>query len=242
MTEFDAQRFLLSVTECDNTRDLFASCFAALGVFGVDRLSYHHHPPVGALDYQPDSTIVAHGFPEHWVQTYKSNRYYFIDPILKSARSATEPFWWSDLRKSKTLRPTESDYLTALFNAVPGDGLAVPVYGPNGRNGYCGLGFSTGKLSLSDAEIARLQLICIEGHLRYCKLTDKERERIGLSPREIETVRLMAKGLTNSDIADEMGVKLSTVRTNVQRLFDKLDVHDRTTATLRALSLGYFYF
>ena len=242
MADFDPDRFLTSITACEDVNELFASCFAALATFDIDRLSYHHHPPVGALDFQVGATVVAFGFPDDWVEAYTSKQYYLIDPIISRARSATEPFWWSDLLNAKKLRPVEADYLRNLFNAVPGDGLAVPVYGPNGRNGYCGLGFSNGKRAISDANLARIQLICIEGHLRYCALTDQERLRIGLSQRELETVRLMSKGLTNQDIAKEMGISAATVNTNVQRLFEKLDVHDRTTATLRALSLGFFYY
>lgn len=59
-----------------------------------------------------------------------------------------------------------------------------------------------------------------------------------LSERETEIVRLLAAGRTNSDIAGELFISLATVKTHVSRIFDKLDVDNRTAAAKRAQELG----
>ena len=59
-----------------------------------------------------------------------------------------------------------------------------------------------------------------------------------LSSREIETLRLIASGKTNRQIAHELMVSLSTVKTYVQRIIKKLGVTDRTQASVKALDLG----
>lgn len=59
-----------------------------------------------------------------------------------------------------------------------------------------------------------------------------------LSERETEIVRLLAAGRTNSDIAGELFISLATVKTHVSRIFDKLDVDNRTAAAKRARELG----
>lgn len=59
-----------------------------------------------------------------------------------------------------------------------------------------------------------------------------------LSDREAEIVRLLAAGRTNSDIAGELFISLATVKTHVSRIFDKLDVDNRTAAAKRARELG----
>lgn len=59
-----------------------------------------------------------------------------------------------------------------------------------------------------------------------------------LSERETEIVRLLAAGRTNSDIAGELFISLATVKTHVSRIFDKLDVDNRTAAAKRARVLG----
>jgi LuxR family maltose regulon positive regulatory protein len=51
-----------------------------------------------------------------------------------------------------------------------------------------------------------------------------------LSGRELEVLRLLAAGLTNQEIASELIVSLSTARTHVRHIFDKLAVNNRRAA------------
>ena len=59
-----------------------------------------------------------------------------------------------------------------------------------------------------------------------------------LPPREVDTLRLIASGKTNRQIAKELMVSLSTVKTHVQRIIRKLGVSDRTQASVKALEMG----
>jgi DNA-binding NarL/FixJ family response regulator len=59
-----------------------------------------------------------------------------------------------------------------------------------------------------------------------------------LSSRETEALRLIASGKTNRQIAQDLRVSLSTVKTHVQRIIKKLNVSDRTQASVKALELG----
>lgn len=60
----------------------------------------------------------------------------------------------------------------------------------------------------------------------------------GLTAREHEILRLVATGQTNSEIARELGLALNTVKTYFQRTLEKLGVHNRVEALLRAIELG----
>jgi NarL family two-component system response regulator LiaR len=57
---------------------------------------------------------------------------------------------------------------------------------------------------------------------------------IDLSDRESEVLALIAKGLTNAQIADELYLSIETVKTYVKRLYAKLDVHNRAQAAVAA--------
>jgi DNA-binding NarL/FixJ family response regulator len=59
-----------------------------------------------------------------------------------------------------------------------------------------------------------------------------------LSPREIEVLRLTARGRTNQQIAHELLISVSTVKKHVQSIISKLGVSDRTQAAVRAVELG----
>ena len=60
----------------------------------------------------------------------------------------------------------------------------------------------------------------------------------GLSPRELEVVRLASYGLTNDQIAVRLGVGLTTVKTHLVHVFAKLAAPDRAAAVARALRDG----
>ena len=59
-----------------------------------------------------------------------------------------------------------------------------------------------------------------------------------LSERELDVLRMLGTDLDGPDIARELSVSLSTVRTHTNRIFAKLDVHDRRAAVRRARELG----
>jgi DNA-binding CsgD family transcriptional regulator len=59
--------------------------------------------------------------------------------------------------------------------------------------------------------------------------------RFGLSRREAQVLQELARGKTNDDIADTLGISLSTVKTRMESVFRRLGVQSRTAAALRAL-------
>ena len=60
-----------------------------------------------------------------------------------------------------------------------------------------------------------------------------------LSPRELEVLRLVAKGLSNAEIGRELHISEATVKTHLLRTFAKLGVSDRTAAVTTALAAGH---
>jgi len=60
-----------------------------------------------------------------------------------------------------------------------------------------------------------------------------------LHPREIETLKLAAKGMSNKEIAKELIISERTVQTHFINIFRKLGVSSRTQAVLYALSKGW---
>ncbi|MCJ7660127.1 MAG: LuxR C-terminal-related transcriptional regulator, partial [Anaerolineales bacterium] len=59
-----------------------------------------------------------------------------------------------------------------------------------------------------------------------------------LSEREVEVLRLLQTNLSSPEIADELIIAVSTVRTHIKNIYGKLGVHSRTQAVDEAKDLG----
>lgn len=73
--------------------------------------------------------------------------------------------------------------------------------------------------------------------------TDEERsaeaiDRLGLSPRQIDVLRLLTAGQSNKVICRELDVAESTIKTHLLALFRKLGVASRTEAVVAAARIG----
>ena len=62
-------------------------------------------------------------------------------------------------------------------------------------------------------------------------------EEFGLTDREIDVVRCVTEGKTNSEIAEELFISVRTVQNHLRSIFSKCGVHNRTSLSNRVLSL-----
>jgi len=63
-------------------------------------------------------------------------------------------------------------------------------------------------------------------------------EQLSITPRELEVLEWMARGLSNQEIAERMFVSLNTVKTHASNVFAKLGAQRRTQAIQQAKELG----
>ena len=78
----------------------------------------------------------------------------------------------------------------------------------------------------------------------FARLTEREHRRHEqplvepLSGRELEVLALVAEGLSNREIGERLFITPGTVKNHVSDILAKLNVRDRTQATLQAQELG----
>lgn len=69
-------------------------------------------------------------------------------------------------------------------------------------------------------------------------MSRKDSSEFSLSPRELETLRLIARGHSYDEVGHLMGVALSTVQSNIRNLYRKLGAHSQVQAVTRAREAG----
>ncbi|MBI2940044.1 MAG: response regulator transcription factor [Chloroflexi bacterium] len=60
----------------------------------------------------------------------------------------------------------------------------------------------------------------------------------GLTPRELEVLRLVAGGRSNKEVAAELFISERTVENHIHNMYQKLQIHDRTQAMMYAMRKG----
>jgi DNA-binding CsgD family transcriptional regulator len=66
----------------------------------------------------------------------------------------------------------------------------------------------------------------------------KKREDLGITPRELDILELIAQGMSNREIAAKLFVSENTVKTHSSRVFDKLGAKRRTQAVQLGKEFG----
>ncbi len=59
-----------------------------------------------------------------------------------------------------------------------------------------------------------------------------------LSERELEVLQLLAAGMSNQEMAQQLVITVGTIKSHVHHIYSKLGVKDRLEAALRAKELG----
>jgi DNA-binding CsgD family transcriptional regulator len=116
--------------------------------------------------------------------------------------------------------------------------VVVPFSNPKG--GCEMVGVSQRHLDPPDrARIAVLQAICAQAWCRYSDLAgggpDDGRREIALTDRELEILKWVKDGKSNSETSEIMGLSVKTIEYHVGNILRKLGAANRTTAVVIAI-------
>jgi DNA-binding CsgD family transcriptional regulator len=225
----------------ENVQDhqvLFQKLRAFTADYGADLLSYHIVVE-NLLRVRVDDGFHYHCFPSAWVEHYLAQNYFAIDPIIATAMTVQAPFRWYDVGKLCTLTAAQTAYLDDMRQWGLVDGLAVPIFAARGAIAYFGVGSDRAALTLSSTDELEIQYACNHTHRMFVDIRDAlAKPQSALSNREREVLTWVARGKSNSVIADILGVSDHTVDTLVRRVFAKLAVSDRISAAIKGIGAG----
>jgi len=114
---------------------------------------------------------------------------------------------------------------------------SIEIYGGLVAMLFAGLGIWLGLKLTRHKEKIVIKEVPMAGPERFT-LNQSRLKELGITPRELEILELIARGLSNREIAEQLFVSENTVKTHSSRLFDKLSARRRTQAVQLGKEFG----
>jgi DNA-binding CsgD family transcriptional regulator len=114
---------------------------------------------------------------------------------------------------------------------------SIEIYGGLTAATFAVLGIWLGLKLTGKQERIVLKEVAVPGGEPFVR-DEKKREDLGITPRELEILELIAQGMSNREIAEKLFVSENTVKTHSSRVFDKLGAKRRTQAVQMGKEFG----
>ena len=187
----------------------------------------------------PATVPLQDGFSREEIDAYLSFDFQRLDIVPRHALVAGVPVRWTQVWASAQTTPEERAFVTAMRKVSFSDGFSLPCYGPGGRNAVVGISGMADDAAVDPGVLTMLHFVAQAAHLRICALfADEVALDRQLSSREKEILDWVARGKSNTVIADILEISPGTVDTYMRRIYEKLEVSDRTSAAVKGVGLG----
>jgi DNA-binding CsgD family transcriptional regulator len=225
--EIDAVADLCSVRSIlsDHTKEL-----------GFDNYSYQKLvPPTGVVQKFYLST-----YPRDWIWRYNEQRYLSHDMYALSAASFTRAYRWAEVGRFDDFTVDQKQAINEAREFGIKTGASVPIYGPAGARAHLALASRLpqsefNKLFRNQRHTVSLLAGYLHERLLALQFYDKPEPSFRLTPREMEILTWGARGKTNAEIGDILGISDETVMSHFRNAGRKLGASNKTHAVAAAL-------
>jgi LuxR family transcriptional regulator, quorum-sensing system regulator BjaR1 len=206
----------------------------ALATFDVDSFA------VGEVDLSELERTVfyAIGWPDSFRKFYVEAGLVHRDPVVDALKHWHTPFTWSELRKDRKLSILGTEALQVLYDHGWTEGLGVPIPRGNLRFGLIGLACRRKAFTAIEKSLLTMLSLCFHERLR--NLAPKHGfalPPLGLTKREIDCLRLIARGASDRVVGTKLGISQSTAHEHFETAKKKLKASTRAEAIV-AVSLA----
>jgi DNA-binding CsgD family transcriptional regulator len=224
------------IAQCEALPDIWRALVAYFRDQGFDGVCYSAY---GQGDVVANPQLLVHGFTAEQIDAYLSADHRRLDIVPRLSLAQGRPLRWREAWETADTSEEERKFLALMQATELGDGYCLPCYGPFGRNGFIGVGRMKEDSARDDVLIRQMHIIAQAAHMRICALAlrDNAPDR-ALSAREKEILDWVARGKSNSVIAEILNISAGTVDTYLRRIYEKLGVSDRTSAAVRGIGMG----
>ncbi len=203
---------------------------------GIAAVAYSFRFEVG-LERYPWTPLFS-TFPEAIENYYRDNACLAQDPLVRAALSATTPVRFLDIVDDLNLCPVIEGLYSLMAKHGIRDGLSMQIVNRQGQVNYASIAFGRPIDDFSEFDRRRIHA-CTTMFLHHSESLCPPTTRSNLSRKEQQVVDWIAKGASHKDIARRLSLSPNTVRTHIERSYEKLGAHSRTEAALSAIKLGH---
>jgi len=186
------------------------------------------------------SVFFAIEWPERWRNFYFSSGIIDRDPAIEGLAWYGAPFTWGELRADRRISQLGTDALDLIKAHGWSDGVVVPI--PRGGTRYGIVGVVAQAPAVINANAKSLiGLLAVCFHERVRALAPVEGFPVppaGLSERETQCLRLIARGYSDREVGGQLGIATSTAHEYAENAKRKLLASSRAEAVALAISLG----
>lgn len=190
-------------------------------------------------------SMLGFGFIAFEVFDNSALSYIIINTLILGAFGITDLFIWSILGEMSqySANPVKifgTGLSINVFSVLLGEVISLPASASSGGKNISLLGLTVVIIAFTVLPPLFRQLNILLKYSAFLSkmeaLPEKKKEQIveaaafpaGLSEREMQIVRLILKGYTYSLIAKELYISVSTVKTHIHNIYDKLNVSNKT--------------
>jgi len=215
---------------------------------GFDYFALMHHVDLtgytDALTHMKKGELVALGtYPDAWIETYIEDNIVSNDPVLLASHRTNVGFKWSEI---PSLIPVTSAHLDIRLRTVKAgidEGFTVPAHVPGEANGSCNFAMATGRaLPQRNLEIAQLiggfAFQAARAMIMNAAAPAQPRQQRPLTQRQLECVLFAARGKSDWEIGQILGISPGTVKRHLEAARTHYDVGSRIQVVMRVLFEG----
>jgi LuxR family quorum-sensing system transcriptional regulator CciR len=229
------QDFVTAATTTRTMADLQILIETAVRDLGFDYFAIVHHVLFGRPE---DEHVRLTNYPLEWIGFLREMAK-LTDPVVRAAERMSSGFKWDQLDSLLNVTAAEADYMRSAARHGICQGYTVPNHVPGETFGSCS--FSVGdRKDFPDASISAAQAL---GSFAFEAARKLVRQRPGeiylqpapLSERQRECLLFVARGKSDSVIADLLAIRPKTVNEHIEAAKRRYSVATRSQLLVRAL-------
>lgn len=229
------QDFVTAAANVPSMADLHALIESAVRQLGFDYFAIVHHVLFGRPE---DEHVRLTNYPLEWVGFLRELSK-LTDPVVRAAERMASGFKWDQLESLLSMTAAEAEYMREAARHGICQGYTVPNHVPGETFGSCSFSIGDGK-PFPEAGISAAQAL---GSFAFEAARKLVRQRPGqiylqpapLSERQRECLLFVARGKSDSVIADLLDIRPKTVNEHIEAAKRRYSVATRSQLLVRAL-------